>query len=1207
MEVTVVETGDLPASTVISFHTGSIRRHAQVEKNKAINLSYVTGSEPIRVDLMSQIGSHTFDMVPGQDVYEVPISSPDANPSGVKLKFQIRDAATAANAKAKQAGAGSETAGQSAAGAGAGGFDQQSPVSPSRKLQTALMMRSYLDNHDVLRQMQELLQDMVTNRPEDPIEYMIQRLEEVCQDTQDVELDVSLMDQSSSKIVLADEGAPAKTPAVVADATAAPAKDEKKKPDSDSEEEDDVDDGPALEDMPPPPPQKKRQSVSAEAYGAFNTRQVGQKKVVPKSDEQKARLREVIVTAWMFKAMDDANIGTIVDAMTERTFDKDVKVVSQGDDGTVMWVIEKGILECSKPINGEEKVVKTCARGDIFGELALLYNCPRAASVTCREAATCWELDRETFRNVCEDAARQSNVEYEGFKAPGPESMKPVPDGSSVAAPAPEPAKKRESIADDDSDAGGDDELDEAPEQKAQPTSGKPRRQGVSAEATQEDEGDWVAPIYPKSDEERNQLRTIIKTSHDSKLHMLFGTVGNSTFEKILDATFLKVFKKGDHAIEQGDVGDFFYIVKSGNFDIIVKKGEDPPKKVFEAGAGFAFGELALLYNAPRTATITAVNESEVWCLDRTAFRNLVVKSSEAQFKEYVAFLGGVDVFQMLDAHEHASLAEVLEEEDFEEDEAIVEQGERDDKMFILRKGNAVACIKGDQGEVEVKQYKEGDYFGEIALLSGEPRKASVYASGPCSCLYITRATFLRILGPLQDLLKKNMGQYEKYQDAIAGAEPTEDNNAKDHDDDDHDDHEGGVQIGNKQKTKTAKKRERKLEDLGGLTLAGKKLENDDAAVEPTTLADKVAQDFKNEALVKPCKDFDLPQSKWWLYGGLVLGQKFTHDKLLFHHPDSIGTQVDIDEVHTWDSPSKLQGLTELAVLCQKGQKSAADPTPNQDNFFIHHIGPISLYGVADGHGPFGHLVSFRLVQTIPYYIVNHPSYGVGKDWALILKDAFLAAHKDLEDFCGAQNINIEASGAAGSVLVMEEQTLHIAFIGDARIMLGSWNRRDSRMVFVTTDHKPENEGEKERLTAAGSEVREIDGGSHRIYLPGSNFPGLTMSRAFGDTACAGVLREPEYHKYLMQPSDEWYAIVASDGIWEFIEGEEATQMTAKKLRLKGTRETLQFLVNAARKRWQYCCGDYCDDVTAILIQWNSHEKKSGKANHTLTLRKPKL
>merc|ERR1712008_380739 len=87
---------------------------------------------------------------------------------------------------------------------------------------------------------------------------------------------------------------------------------------------------------------------------------------------------------------------------------------------------------------------------------------------------------------------------------------------------------------------------------------------------------------------------------------------------------------------------------------------------------------------------------------------------------------------------------------------------------------------------------------------------------------------------------------------------------------------------------------------------------------------------------------------------------------------------------------------------------------------------------------------------------------------------------------------------------------------------------------------------------------------SSRIYLPGSNFPGLTMSRAFGDTACKGVVADPEYHSLLMQPDDQWYCIVASDGIWEFMEGQEVCNMTSKKLRLKGPRETLRFVTAAS-------------------------------------------
>merc|ERR1712151_620189 len=139
--------------------------------------------------------------------------------------------------------------------------------------------------------------------------------------------------------------------------------------------------------------------------------------------------------------------------------------------------------------------------------------------------------------------------------------------------------------------------------------------------------------------------------------------------------------------------------------------------------------------------------------------------------------------------------------------------------------------------------------------------------------------------------------------------------------------------------------------------------------------------------------------------------------------------------------------------------------------------------------------------------------------------------------------VNVEASGAAGSMLIIESQTVHIAHIGDAGVMVASWNRRDSRLIAGTKDHKPELPEEKERLEAAGNDVRQVDEDSWRIYRAGTNFPGLTMSRAFGDTACSGVLQEPEYQKLDLQPSDQVYAVLASDGIWEFLTYEQTLEL----------------------------------------------------------------
>ena len=63
-------------------------------------------------------------------------------------------------------------------------------------------------------------------------------------------------------------------------------------------------------------------------------------------------------------------------------------------------------------------------------------------------------------------------------------------------------------------------------------------------------------------------------------------------------------------------------------------------------------------------------------------------------------------------------------------------------------------------------QYKVGDYFGERALLKNEPRAANVVAKGETSVVFMDRHSFKRLMGPLEDLLKRNMDLYEQYRGA---------------------------------------------------------------------------------------------------------------------------------------------------------------------------------------------------------------------------------------------------------------------------------------------------------------------------------------------------------------------------------------------------------------------------------------------------------
>lgn len=189
---------------------------------------------------------------------------------------------------------------------------------------------------------------------------------------------------------------------------------------AESDEEDDGD------DEPPPgfyraadaPSSKTRTSVSAEAYGAWNQKKAFVPPKVPKSAEQRDRLKSCLRTSYLFSTLEEKDLTIVIDAMSEHRVSAQQKVINQGDDGDFLFVVEKGRLQCLiRGRDGVEKVVKTCEACDVFGELALLYNCPRAASVVSLEASVLWKIDRDTFGNIVQEAAQKKRDLYEEFLA----------------------------------------------------------------------------------------------------------------------------------------------------------------------------------------------------------------------------------------------------------------------------------------------------------------------------------------------------------------------------------------------------------------------------------------------------------------------------------------------------------------------------------------------------------------------------------------------------------------------------------------------------------------------------------------------------------------------------------------------------------------------------------------------------------------------
>ncbi|CAD7969087.1 unnamed protein product [Amoebophrya sp. A25] len=303
-------------------------------------------------------------------------------------------------------------------------------------------------------------------------------------------------------------------------------------------------------------------------------------------------------------------------------------------------------------------------------------------------------------------------------------------------------------------------------EQKIAAAQSKGKRGGVSAAHLSSDQiHNFKRPIYPKTPEEAAQLRQIIQDNE--KLQVLFGHLDEQARDHAVDAMRKVQVACGESIIQQGDRGDAFYIVETGSFGIFVARGAAASAmKVMDAGPGACFGELALMYDAPRAATVTCTSDdATVWALDRDPFRILLVSAQSARVELYEGFLSDVELFKDLNRYELGMLSDLLASELYEAGEPIVRQGEQGTTMYILEDGECKAYIDGSNGEIEVKHYvKQGDYFGEIALIKECARRATVRASGTgCSVLVLKKQDFDRVIGPIVDTLVGLLDTYPQY------------------------------------------------------------------------------------------------------------------------------------------------------------------------------------------------------------------------------------------------------------------------------------------------------------------------------------------------------------------------------------------------------------------------------------------------------------
>lgn len=350
------------------------------------------------------------------------------------------------------------------------------------------------------------------------------------------------------------------------------------------------------------------------------------------------------------------------------------------------------------------------------------------------------------------DQAKAALDSLAGGNAAAPTAAAEVAPAASATAPADDDSEEDE----DEDDMG--DIVEIAP--KARPVG---RRTSVSAES--------MDPSKMKA-----QMANVTCIEKESAVYeSLMTTVGKSPLLKMLDNEqkdkIVKAFSgplmktPGEDIIVQGDIGDVFYLLEEGEVDVYInKKGEEGQIKVHTYKAGDAFGELAIMYNAPRAATCRASTDAKLWALDRTSFKVIVVAATMIKRELYQGFLQKVPILASLNEGEVMTLADSLSEEKYTKGATVCTQGEEGNYFYIIKEGKAICSVTDAAGaSTDVATLEQGNYFGEIALMTSKPRQATVNAGEDLTVLALDRATFTRVLGNMEDIMKRNIDQYTKY------------------------------------------------------------------------------------------------------------------------------------------------------------------------------------------------------------------------------------------------------------------------------------------------------------------------------------------------------------------------------------------------------------------------------------------------------------
>jgi HlyB family type I secretion system ABC transporter len=252
----------------------------------------------------------------------------------------------------------------------------------------------------------------------------------------------------------------------------------------------------------------------------------------------------------------------------------------------------------------------------------------------------------------------------------------------------------------------------------------------------------------------------------------LFALMEEPVRRLVADAFERVAYPFGTVVVREGEVADAFFVLVAGTARVLKQGagGEEVPLNVLKPGD--AFGEIALLEDSARTATVRASGDVEALRLDRSVFRALVHTNPAVReaFELSVRQRHLWNFFRLYTAFEHlpgdglALLLRGLTRVDAAKGEIVIRQGDPPGPLYVVEEGRLRAYADAEDGRRDHAYYRKGDFFGETSLLRHRPRAATIEAVSDATLLELTPELYRELLETYPEFrtkIEERVAQYE--------------------------------------------------------------------------------------------------------------------------------------------------------------------------------------------------------------------------------------------------------------------------------------------------------------------------------------------------------------------------------------------------------------------------------------------------------------